>query len=107
MTATPLRRYLSIAAIVLVIDWGLGVARFQLSALSPLFVGLNLPSSLAFVWLERQPSSWWRNTALFDDEVGQIVAFLAMVALQAAIVSYLAHAARRYSSMKPSHSNSR
>ena len=90
-----LRRLVLIYACVfialLAVDWALGCGRFYVPALWPVFTALNFPSSLAFLWLERQPTAWWHNLIgpPIDDEYGQFIVFGLMVAVQAAIITGL------------------
>ena len=86
-----LRMYFAVAVLLLVVDWGLGVGRFYFSPLIVPFVFLNFPFSLAFLFLESQPTGWWHSFfgPLVNDEIGQFASFFLMVVLQAALITGL------------------
>ena len=86
-----LRMYLAVASLLLVIDWALGVGRFYFPLLIAPFVFLNFPFSLAFLFLERQPTTWWHGIfgPLINDEIGQFASFFLMVVFQAALITLL------------------
>ena len=93
-----LRMYFAVALLLLVIDWGLGVGRFYFSPLIVPFVFLNFPFSLAFLFLENQPTGWWHSFfgPLVNDEIGQFASFFLMVVLQAALITGLFLRFKRY-----------
>jgi len=91
MTNKTWRTYLLVALALLGIDWFLGVARFQWVVFGHVFTAVNFPLSLVYLWLEKQPSTWWFNYfgRPVNDEVGQFIAFLLMIGLQAAVYTTL------------------
>jgi hypothetical protein len=87
VTRAWLRALAMAVLVLLLLDWGLGIARLQWPWLSPTLVATNFPSALGYLWLEQQGTAWWQGHVAFwvNDEIGQVTAFLAMVALQAAL----------------------
>lgn len=83
--------YLAVALGLFVADWVLGVARIHWPAFLPLFFLVNFPAGIAFLWLERRDTLWWHERLgwAINDEVGQSIAFLGMVAVQAALYAGL------------------
>ena len=83
-----MKKYLLVFAILLIVDWILGVLRFSIQPLKTLFNLINFPSSLFFVALETKPSAWWFDrlgTQLINDEVASAILFVLMVSVQALI----------------------
>ena len=89
--------YLMIAVALLWLDWFVGVARFHWPAFGHVFAAINFPWSIAYLWLEKQPNAWWHGFfgPAVNDEIGQGVSFLLMVALQAVLLTTLLLLLRR------------
>jgi hypothetical protein len=90
--------YLVVVVVLFFVDWVLGVARLQWPGFKPVFVGVNFPFSLGFLWLEQQPNSWWQaNFGQYaGDEAGQFIAFGWMILLQGVIYTLIIHSWRRW-----------
>jgi len=86
-----------IAVALLGLDWFVGVARFHWPAFGHVFAAINFPWSIAYLWLEKQPNAWWHGFfgPAVNDEIGQGVSFLLMVALQAVLLTTLLSLLRR------------
>jgi len=56
-----LKKYLCVAAVLLAVDWVLGVARFRWPVLGDLLTVINFPLSLPFQWLETKSNPWWHE----------------------------------------------
>lgn len=82
-----IQTFLFLGFLLLVIDWVLGVARFRSDLAQYVFVILNLPSSLVFAWLDNQQAAWWREFVRLKPEIGSAMAFLAMIGVQAGLLS--------------------
>ena len=93
-----LRTFLTVAILLLLIDWALGVGRFYFPLLIVLFVFFNFPFSLAFLSLENQPTTWWHGIfgPMINDKIGQFVSFSLMVVFQAALITVLLLRFKRY-----------
>ena len=89
--------YLVVAVGLLGLDWFVGVARFHWPAFGHAFAAINFPWSIVYLWLEKQPSPWWHGFfgPGVNDEIGQGVSFLLMVALQAVLLTTLLSLLRR------------
>ena len=89
--------YLMVAVTLLGLDWFVGVARFHWPAFGHVFAAINFPWSIAYLWLEKQPNAWWHGFfgPAVNDEIGQGVSFLLMVALQAVLLTTLLSLLRR------------
>ncbi len=79
--------YFLLVVIVLALSWALGVARFYWPLLVYAFAAVNFPVSLGYLWLEGRSTPWWHAHLghAINDEIGQGVAFLLMVVLQAVL----------------------
>lgn len=84
-----LKFLLWVSLALLPLDWVLGVLRFDWPPAKTLFAIVNFPCSPLFLWLEQQPSSWWREqvAAWVNDEVGQMMAFGGMIVMQAFLIT--------------------
>ena len=89
--------YLMVAVALLGLDWFVGVARFHWPAFGHVFAAINFPWSIAYLWLEKQPNAWWHGFfgPAVNNEIGQGVSFLLMVALQAVLLTTLLSLLRR------------
>ncbi|MBL7183867.1 MAG: hypothetical protein ISS50_05395 [Anaerolineae bacterium] len=89
--------YLVVAVALLGLDWFVGVARFHWPAFGHVFAAINFPWSIVYLWLEKQPSTWWHGFfgPLVNDEIGQGISFFLMVALQAVLLTMLPSLLRR------------
>ena len=98
------RTYVWVSIVLLGIDWFVGVARFHWSAFSHAFAVINLPWSILYLWIEKQPSVWWHEVfgSLVNDEIGQGISFLLMVALQAVLCTTLLLLCKRWRTQKQS-----
>ena len=96
--------YLLVAIVLLGIDWLVGVARFHWSAFSHAFAAINFPCSILYLWIEKKPTLWWHGHfgGLIDDEIGQGISFLLMVALQAVFLTILLSLSQRWRTQKQS-----
>jgi len=97
------RVYLLTVLVMLALSWVLGIGRFYWPLLLYGFAAVNFPFSLGYLWLEGRGTPWWhlRFGRAINDEIGQGVAFLLMIALQAAlytVVFFLYRRARRQTS---------
>jgi hypothetical protein len=83
------KTYLLVAGILLGIDCFLGILRFYWSFFRHIFVVINFPACIGFLWLEQQPTLWWNRLfgSFVNDEVGQIISFFLMIILQAVFIS--------------------
>jgi len=90
--------YLVVAAVLLGLDWFVGVARFHWPAFGHVFAAINFPWSIVYLWLEKQPSTWWHGFLgpEINDEIGQGISFLVMVALQAVLLTALLSLLRQW-----------
>jgi len=86
------KSYIIATASLLALDWGIGVGRFYFQFLKTLFLVINFPFSILFIWLESKPSIWWFNilgTQAINDEIAQLILFLIMVVVQAVLYTLL------------------
>ncbi len=97
------RVYLLVVLIVLALDWALGVARFYWPAVTYGFAIVNFPIGLGYLWLEGQSTTWWHMHfgQAVNDEIGQSIAFLLTVALQALLYTAVFLVYRRSQSTHP------
>lgn len=91
LTSNFIKRFLLVATILAGIDWLLGVARFYYPLFRFVFILVNFPFSLFYLWLEKKPNFWWHGHfgPLVGDEVGQTVALLFMIICQAGLLTFL------------------
>ena len=91
------KTYLMVAIALVGLDWFVGVARFHWPAFGHVFAAINFPWSFVYLWLEKQPNPWWHGFfgPGVNDEIGQGVSFLLMVALQAVLLTTLLLLLRR------------
>ena len=86
------KSYIIASASLLVLDWAIGVGRFYFPFLKILFLVINFPFSILFIWLESKSSIWWFNilgTQLINDEIAQFILFLIMIIFQAVLYTFL------------------
>jgi hypothetical protein len=86
-----LKIWIRAGPLAFIAGWALGVARLAWPALAPCFAVVFFPFSLVFLWLERQTTLWWQSffPAWVNDEIGQFLAFFAMILGQAAVWTLL------------------
>lgn len=97
------RVYFLALVIVLALDWALGVARFYWPAVTYGFAIVNFPIGLGYLWLEGQSTPWWHAHfgQAVNDEIGQSIAFLLMIALQALLYTVVFLVSGRAQSTHP------
>jgi len=86
------KSYIIATASLLALDWAVGVGRFYFPLLKILFLVINFPFSILFIWLESKSSIWWFNilgTQLINDEVAQLILFFIMIFSQAILYTLL------------------
>jgi len=87
-----MKNYLLVLLPFFAFEWLIGVLRFKFKMFQIIFKVINFPSIYLYLWLESKPSTWWFDligTELINDEIGQLISFLIMAALQALILYLL------------------
>ena len=104
MLRKVLKTYVLVAPLLFGIDWFVGVARFYWPVFGRVFTVINFPWSIPTLWIEKQPSIWWHGHfgGFIDDEIGQGISFLLMVALQAVFLTILLSLSQRWRTQKQS-----
>jgi hypothetical protein len=87
--------YLPTAALLCLVDWFLLWARFYWFGFGGttkwIYGILNFPWSVFYFWIEAKRNSWWYGTfgtrfeLVLNDEIGPLLVFLLIVAMQATI----------------------
>ena len=91
MFKKTLKTYFLVFGILFVVDWAVGVARFYWDVFRVVFIAINFPFSLIYLWLEDKDSIWLINHfgSLVNDEIGQGILFIFMVFFQSVLVTAL------------------
>ncbi|GAG90173.1 unnamed protein product [marine sediment metagenome] len=86
-----LKTYFLVFGVLFVVNWAVGVARFYWDIFRVVFIAINFPFSLIYLWLENKDSIWWINHfgSLVNDEIGQGILFIFMVFFQSVLVTAL------------------
>jgi hypothetical protein len=87
-----MKNYLLVLLPFLAFEWLIGVLCYSYRFFQILFEVINFPFIYLYRWLESKSSEWWfdfTKTTLINDEIGQLISFLIMGALQALILYLL------------------